>query len=444
MAVAGARARDGTVLYQVTGVDRDTPQGRERVESLCRGVFPFPTADAKLCEALARAHETGNLSATTDESVYGSADVVVIDVALDIQFQDIRPQLQLKGLEEAIRGIARRIPKGALVLVETTVPPGTCEKVLAPVLNDELLQRGLEEDSVHLAHSFERVMPGNAYLESINNFWRAYAGTTDEAADVCEAFLSSIVDIEKFPLTRLSSMTASETAKVMENTYRAVNIAFIDEWTKYAEIVGIDLFEVIDAIRVRPTHSNIRFPGLGVGGYCLTKDPAFAPAAVRHLFGNENLDFPFSRLAMQVNQAMPTHTLGRLKSLLNGELDQKSILLLGVSYRQDIGDTRYSPVEIIARALEANGACVTGFDPFLNRWPEMDRSMPISLPKASGFDAIVITTPHREFLELNLEKWLGKARPVVLDAANVINRDQRQRCRVLGIRIESVGRGDGL
>lgn len=444
VAVATARAQDGSFLYQVTGVDRDTPQGRERVEALCRGVFPFPTTDASLREALARACQAGNLSATTDKSAYKSAHVVVVDVALDIPFRDQQPQLQMTGLEQAVRSIARRIPEGALILVETTVPPGTCEKVLTPAVKEELLRRDLGEHAVHVAHSFERVMPGEMYLESITHFWRAYAGATIEAAQACEAFLSSIVDTEHFPLTRLSSMTASETAKVMENTYRAANIAFIDEWTKYAETVGIDLFEVIDAIRVRPTHSNIRFPGLGVGGYCLTKDPAFAPAAARQLFGKESLDFPFSQLAMQVNQAMPAHTVSRLEALLHGSCRDKLILVLGVSYRQDVGDTRYSPVETLAQALELRGGRVTGFDPFVDHWPEMDRSLPASLPEANRFDAIVITTPHREFLDLDLLGWLGRARPVVLDAANVTTRDQRQRCRAVGIRVESVGRGDGL
>lgn len=444
VAVAHARAENGSFRYQVTGVDRDTPQGRERVEALRRGVFPFPTADSTLRETLARAHQEGNLSATTDESVYESADIVVIDVELDILFQDEQPQLQMRRFEEAVRAIARRIPEGALVLVETTVPPGTCEKIVAPILGKALRQRGLGEQAVYLAHSFERVMPGEKYLESITHFWRVYAGATNEAADVCETFLSSIVDVERFPLTRLSTMTASETTKVMENTYRAVNIALIDEWTKYAEVVGIDLYEVIDAIRVRPTHSNIRVPGLGVGGYCLPKDPAFTPAAVRQLFNIESLDFPFSRLAMQVNQAMPTHAFERLEELLDSELKDKSILLLGISYRQDVGDTRYSPVESLVRALETHGAHVMAFDPYLEYWPEMDRPLPNKLPDANKFDAVVISTPHTQFFELDLLTWLGNAQPVILDTVNTISKRQRQRCRAVGIRIESVGRGSGL
>jgi nucleotide sugar dehydrogenase len=444
VAVASARAPDGSCLYQVTGVDRATPQGIARAEALQRGVFPFPTADVTLDEALTRAHESGNLSATTDEVVYTSADVVVIDIAFDFAYREVQPQFQMSDLELAVRSIARRIPEGALVLVETTVPPGTCENVVAPIFREELQRRGLREDAVHLAHSFERVMPGEKYLDSIIRFWRVYAGQTRSAADACEAFLSSIIDVENFPLKRLSSITASETAKVMENTYRAVNIAFIDEWTKYAEAVGIDLYEVTDAIRVRPTHSNIRFPGLGVGGYCLTKDPAFAPTAAKQFYGLEEIEFPFSDLAIKVNNQMPLHTLSRLNILLGGNSNKKSILVLGVSYRQNVGDTRYSPSETLVRVLEDNGAIVASYDPFVEYWSEMDRPLPANMPDSGGFDAIVIATPHQEFRTLDVLKWLGDSRPIILDTANVLTLNVRQECRKVGVQVETIGRSDGL
>ncbi len=444
VAVASVRSQKGEALYHVIGVDQNTSQGRERAAALARGEFPFKTTDRSLDESLAQCHQQGNLATTTDESIYTSADVVVIDIPLDIPFRDDEPQLDMAEFKQAFRAVAKRVPAGSLILVETTVPPGTCERVLQPILVEELYARRLEEDAVHLAHSYERVMPGEDYLESITHFWRVYAGATPQAADTCEAFLSSIIDVERYPMTRLSSTTASETAKLMENTYRAANIAFIDEWTKYAEAVGIDLYEVIDAIRVRPTHSNIRFPGIGVGGYCLTKDPAFAPAAARQMLDQQNLDFPFSRLALHINQSMPLHALVRLTSLLCGSCLDKEILLLGVSYRQDVGDTRLSPVETFARALLQAGAKVQAFDPFVTEWSEMNRQLPMQLPPPKSFDAVVFTTPHRQFIELDLLSWLGEARPIVLDTINAVSKSQRELCRQFGIQIESIGRGDGL
>ena len=118
--------------------------------------------------------------------------------------------------------------------------------------------------------------------------------------------------------------------------------------------------------------------------------------------------------------------------------------MLGVSYRQNIGDTRYSPVEPLVKALEVEGADVVIFDPYVSYWREMDRSLPSKIPNAKNFSAIVMAIPHREFLELNLVDWLDTARPIVIDAANITSRVDRDHCRLRGIRIESIGRGDGL
>jgi len=230
----------------------------------------------------------------------------------------------------------------------------------------------------------------------------------------------------------------------MENAYRAANIAFIDEWTKFSEAVGIDLYEVIDAIRVRPTHSNIRFPGLGVGGYCLTKDPAFTPAASRQILNSPDLQFPFSMMSLKVNQEMPLHAVGRLQLLLDGNFDQKRILILGVSYRPGIGDTRYSPVEVFVRALIKGGAEIEAYDPFISDWSEMDRQLLGKMPSPRSFDAVVFTTGHDEFKGLDLVAWLDGSQPVILDTVNVVSKRQRELCRELGVEVESIGRGARL
>ena len=186
-----------------------------------------------------------------------------------------------QGLRLAIRTVARKIKPGALILIETTVPPGTCEKVIWPIICDELEKREIDKDLVYLAHSFERVMPGIGYYDSLVNYWRVYAGRTNRAADICEEFLSTLINVDKYPLKRLASMTASEATKVLENTYRAVNIAFIDEWTKYSELIGIDLYEIVDAVRVRPTHSNIRLPWPWSGRLLFNQRSIIRPSLTR-------------------------------------------------------------------------------------------------------------------------------------------------------------------
>jgi UDP-N-acetyl-D-glucosamine dehydrogenase len=442
VAVALASNENKRPIYDVIGVDLPNNEGNKRVNSINEGVFPFATSDENLSKAIKQVSNQGNLKATTDSSIYANADIIIVDIHLDIHYLDDQPNLEFEDFKSAIRTIGKQVKKETLILIETTVPPGTCEKVVIPEIKKELDKRYIDIDDVYIAHSYERVMPGKDYLKSITDYWRVFAGYTEQASDMCEDFLSSIINIKEFPLTRLSSTTASETAKVMENTYRAVNIAFIDEWTKYAEEIGIDLFEVIEAIKQRPTHSNIRFPGLGVGGYCLTKDPTFAPASSSQLFG-KNLAFPFASMAVKINHNMPLHVVNRLKSLLNQQLIGKRILVCGVSYRKDVSDTRFSPSEILVRKLIELKVIVTCHDPYVNYWEELAMNLSPSLPDPNNFDTIIFAVPHNEYQNLDLNKW-GVQSVLIIDANMVFNDKKRNLARSIGLRIESIGRGNGL
>mgnify|MGYP001185722432 CR=1 FL=1 len=444
IALSNVKTAKGKPMYFVTGIDLPTEQGLKRIDAVNQGKLPFNTADQKMATAFFAAMKTGNLVATTDESSYTSADFVIVDVPLDVALVDGEIQLDLSGFGNAIRTVASNIKSGALILVETTVPPGTCEKIVWPIICEELEKRNVDKGLVYLAHSFERVMPGIGYYDSLVNYWRVYAGRTNCAADICEEFLSTLINVDQYPLKRLASMTASEATKVLENSYRAVNIAFIDEWTKYSELIGIDLYEIVDAVRVRPTHSNIRSPGLGVGGYCLTKDPLFALASLGSLFNIDGPEFVFSKMAIEVNQQMPLHAVQRLSDLMNNELEKKNILIMGVSYKGDIGDSRFSPSELLVRTLKERGAHVTCFDPFLSYWSEMEQPLLSEFPNANQYDAVVFATAHSQFYELDIMSWLKGNHLVVLDAVNVISESQRRLCRESGVVVETIGRGSGL
>ncbi len=282
-------------------------------------------------------------------------------------------------------------------------------------------------------------MPGADYFASITNYWRVYAGTTEGAADAAEEFLSAVIDTDRFPLTRLAGTTASETAKVLENTFRATTIALMEEWSRFAELVGIDLFDVVEAIRMRPTHANIRTPGFGVGGYCLTKDPLFAPLAARELWNSE-LDFAFSTAAVRTNDRAPLNALDRLMDLLGGSVAGRRIALLGISYRQDVGDTRYSPSETFARAAEALGATLVLHDPLLTHWDELARDTEQDVPDPADVDAVVFAVPHAAYRELDLAAWLGDARRRARCVRRPVSRPAFQ-LEELGVHVASVGRG---
>lgn len=440
-AVARARTDSGAPAFNVVGVDLDTPEGQRRAAALNRGDFPFPCPDPPLIDALAAARAAGNLLACTDPAAFSLAAVAVVDVDLDVAMQGGRAEADLDRFRSAITTLGDALPAGALVIIETTVPPGTTAHVAAPALADALARRGLAADAVLLAHSYERVMPGPGYLDSVVNFWRVYAGHSDAAAEACARFLEQIVNTKDFPLTRLASTTASETAKVLENSYRATTIAFMEEWGRFAESVGVDLFEVIDAIRQRPTHSNMRQPGFGVGGYCITKDPLFAPAAVRQIFDRDDLRFPFSEMAVSTNFAMPQASIDHLERLLGGSLDGKSILLLGVAYRPDVADTRNSPAEYFVREARRRGAVVTCQDPLVRTWPELDMAPLAELPAVDGLDALVFAVGHTAYGELDVAGWIGRARPVVFDANRVLGSADLDALATRGITVAGIGRG---
>jgi nucleotide sugar dehydrogenase len=444
MATAIASARDdaGLPRYLVIGLDLPIPVGRAKVEAIGSGQLPFATTDEQFKAAFVEAVSSGNLVATTDERVLALGDVTVIDIHLDLDLTAKPPKAALEPFRRAIATVGKYAKPGSLVLVETTVPPGTTATVVQPTIQTALADRGLPADCVHIAHSYERVMPGPQYFDSIVRFWRVYAGTDESSAEACAAFLETVILTEEFPLTRLSSTTASETAKVLENSYRAMSIAFMDEWGRFAESLAIDLFEVIEAIRVRPTHSNIREPGLGVGGYCLTKDPAFPQVSLSEFFPDVHVDFPLTTLAMQVNSQMPLATVARLEEVLGGSLSAKHILLMGIAYRPDVEDTRYSASIVLAEALVAAGAVVHAHDPLAHEWPLEASTLTASLPAAVEFDAIVFTVAHSSFITLDIVDWLGSARPWIVDANHVLTTEQRTRLSATGYsRIFSIGRG---
>jgi len=445
MAAAVSKAMDdsGNRLYNVVGVDLPTVEGQRRIDSVNNGRFPFDVSDNSLKEVVAESVALGCLSATSDSDIYRTADIVVVDVHLDLGGSTESPTVDYSHFIAAIETVAIAIPKSALVLIETTVPPGTCEKVVLPVLRKCFESRGFSPDDVRLAHSYERVMPGSEYLDSITNYWRVYSGLDERSAKQCESFLRSVVNTTEYPLTQLATMTASETAKVLENSYRATNIAFMEEWGRFAEAVGIDIFEVVNAIRFRPTHSNIRQPGFGVGGYCLTKDPLFTQYSVNNLFETDNLDFEFCKLAVETNKKMPHATVDILRSNLDGTLKGRCILLMGVAYRQGVADTRYSPSTVFTEALLEEKSTVIAQDPLVKEWDgcQLPVENALSSPQLT-VDAVVFAVAHTEYKSISPTEWLADShRPLIVDANCVLTQAQRNDFQQLGCKVVSVGRG---
>ena len=447
--IAGARDSAGAPSHFVIGVDLPTPGTYWKVATLSAGDCPVASPDPGL-PALIRQGvvHTGNLRATSSAGAYSLADVIVVDVPFDVMPRTATSAdtiaIGLDGFMAAIRTVGREMRADALVLIETTVPPGATEQLVLPALREERAARGITVP-VRLAHSYERVMPGPDYVDSIRRFWRTFAGVDAASAAHARAFLGSYIDTDRFPLWELPITTASELAKLLENSYRAVNIALVHEWTLLAEQAGVNLFGVIDSIRVRKgTHDNIRLPGFGVGGYCLTKDSLLAQWAVPGLIpGDVRLDLTLR--ALGVNYHMPLHTLDLARELAGGSLRGRRVAVCGVSYLPEVGDTRNSPSEVLVDGLLGEGADVVVHDPCVTTWPERP-AIPVEGDFAralAGADIVMLVVGHRQYLNLEparLERMTGRPGALV-DAYNLISDETASSLRARGWRLAGVGKG---
>lgn len=439
-----------TEEYAVIGVDLPTPASYWKICSINEGVFPVLASDPKIPLYYDNTRKKKNYYATYDPYVYSKADVIVVDINLDVKKQTGAGNtledyhVDLTPFKKAIESIGNNCRPDVLVLVETTVPPGTSKKVVKPLIEECLQKRGLPSEELKVAHSYERVMPGPKYIDSIQNFYRVFAGTDEKSSDAAEKFLRTVIKTDEYPLTRLGNTNATEMAKVLENSFRAMNIAFMVEWSRFAEEAGVDIYEVVNAIRMRPTHKNIMLPGLGVGGYCLTKDPLLASWAKINLFGSSE-KLQQSEKGVHINDKMPLYAFEYLQSQFKGSLHGKKVLLLGVSYLNDVGDTRYTPVESFYDHLEIEGAITTLHDPHVLYWEEKDSWINQQLDELlkEQYDLIAITTGHKNYRNNQglINKLLAQNAVFIYDTIGVLS---NQEIKTLSSKhtVKVIGRGD--
>jgi UDP-N-acetyl-D-glucosamine dehydrogenase len=289
----------------VIGMQRPSSRSFWKIPLFNRGVSPVNAEDPEVAPLIERCvTQKKSLVATYTYDALKLADVLVVDVQCDFLKEELgnlrSGYADISALEESFKIIGEKIDPGCLVLIETTVPPGTTEYVAYPLIKKAFRKRGLKQEPL-LAHSFERVMPGRDYVKSVRDFWRVCSGINEESRERVVRFLSAVLNVEKYPLTVLDRPLESETCKIVENSYRATILAFLDEWSLFAETNGVDLIKVIKAIKVRPTHSNIIFPGPGIGGYCLPKDGGLGLWAYKHLLGFESDIFKITPQAININ-----------------------------------------------------------------------------------------------------------------------------------------------
>ncbi len=437
--------------YAVIGVDLADKNNFWKIKSINEGVFPIKSSDSKIDDFYKSSREKNNFYATYDSYAYSKADVIIVDINLDVNkkmnFNNdlIDYNVNLTSFKKAIKSIGLNCKEDILILVETTVPPGTCKKVIYPIIKKSLSERNLNTTKFKLGHSYERVMPGPNYIDSIKNYYRVYSGIDKQSSKATESFLKTIISTKKYPLTKLGNTNSTELAKVLENSYRATNIAFAVEWSRFAEESQVNLYEVIDAIRMRPTHSNLMYPGIGVGGYCLTKDPLLASWSRKNHFGS-NQTLEKSEIGVETNDKMPIFAFKFMKKVFKlSNLKNKVLLFLGVSYRSNISDTRYSPVETLYNHCINDGGKILLHDPFVSFWEELNIKINQDLNSIlkSSLDILIITTLHDEYKNSKelIEKLMKKKKMMILDTVGLFSEYEINKLKKLH-NLKVLGRGD--
>jgi len=473
--VADAKNKSGNPTKFVIGMQRPSSRSYWKIPLLNQGIPPVSSEDPEVPLMIQRCvNENKTLTATFTYDALKLADVVVVDVQCDYlkeSLGNVRDgRTEMEALEESLEIIGQNISPQSLIIIETTVAPGTTEQVAYPIIKKMFKKRGIESDPL-LAHSFERVMPGRNYVSSIRDFWRVCSGVNQESTQRVVKFLNEVLNTEKYPLTVLDRPIESETAKIVENSFRATILAFMDEWSLFAERNGVDLTKVINAVKVRPTHSNIIFPGPGIGGYCLPKDGGLGLWAYRHIHGFEDDIFKITPLAIDINDTRALHVAQLTRDALRNmgrPIASAEILVLGASYREDVGDTRYSGSELIVRRLTEMGAELRVHDPYVLHWWEFEKQdeYPVSSHGLKRFfrgqeklkdlrieqnlekalhetDAVIFAVRHKHYLSLDPDEVVINAGgPIaVIDCFGILDDDRIKRYFELGCEVKGLGRG---
>lgn len=370
---------------------------------------------------LASVVKSGYLTATTDFASVASCDCVCIAVPTPL---DEHQQPDISYVRASTESIMPHLHKDMLVVLESTTYPGTTEELIKPILEQSGLVCGVD---FFLAFSPERVDPGNAIYKT-KNTPKVVGGITPQCTDIAATLYEAVLEA---PVHRVSSPAIAEMEKILENTYRNVNIGLINELAILCDRMGINIWEVIDAAKTKPYGFQAFYPGPGLGGHCIPLDPYYLSWKARE-FGFHTSMIESS---MIINDRMPEYCAQRAMRALNEQrkaINGAKVLMLGIAYKQDIDDFRESPAIRVMEALEALGAEVSFYDPYVSEFPwngKMYRSIPaLTADVVERVDLVMVTTAHTT-VDYNL---VALHAPLVLDTKNAMKSvEHRQNIRLL-------------
>lgn len=416
--------------FKVTGLQRRSKRSGWKIDYLNQGKSPIEGDEPGLADLIARVVAKGSFSVTDDANMLAESDVILIDVQTPTDENNIP---QYHSLREVSVQIGQHIKRGTLVVVESTVAPGTTQNVVQKIIEEQSrLKAGKDFD---LAFAYERVMPGKL-INNIVNLPRVVGGVTPNSAKRAVEIYSKIVKAK----IHTTDILTAELSKTIENAYRDVNIAFANEMALVCENLGVNVYEVIELVNELPNRM-LHIPGAGVGGHCLPKDTWLLRYGLNQ-YGAHKMEPRFITLAREINNHMPIHMAHLIEDALNSKglaLHDSTITVLGAAYLENSDDTRNTPAAPLVNFLEAKGATVIIHDPYVREWEFGPQKIKKNFNEAvHNADCIAIVTKHREYMKLDLSNLKKTMRtPVIVDGRNIFD---EKSVRTKGFEYRAVGK----
>src|SRR3989344_1957637 len=387
--------------YKVYGLDVD----KDKIDLINKSISPIED------ESIAKKLKNIKIYATTNPTdCIPNSDVVIVCVPTPV---DKNNAPDLTALMESASAVSKFIKQNTLLIIESTIYPGTIEEIIIPILKKQKFDT--YKNDIFLAHCPERIDPGNKKW-ALENLPRIVGGLSAKGTKLAEQFYKSIL---KSNVLILSSVECAEAVKVVENTFRDVNIAFVNELAKSFDKLGIDVLEVIKGASTKPFGYMPFYPGPGVGGHCISVDPYYLIERAKQ----KGFEHEFLLLARKINDSMAEYVVSLAESALaqiNKNLQNSSIALLGLAYKADVDDMRESPALHILQLLKSKGANPKVFDPHI-----MEKSNVPSLDDAiKNADCIILATHHKEFVSaLTAKKLKSMNVKAIIDARNCLDKE---------------------
>ena len=315
---------------------------------------------------------------TLEYSEVSNSSIILICVPTPLTENN---SIDLSAIEGAAKEVSKHLNKNSLVILESTVGPGTTRDFLVPILERG---SGLSKEDFYVAFSPERIDPLNK-VWNINNTPKIVAGLTEKSKVMAIDFYSKFIDT----VIPVASLEVAETAKLLENSFRLVNISFINEVSIFCQKLGIDINDVINAAATKPYGFMPFYPSVGVGGHCIPVDPVYLANKADQI----GIETRFIDLAVQINKEMPGYFVGRAEEKLGG-LKGKKVVVVGVSYKPNVADVRETPVDVLVKGLSERGAEVSWHDDLVKEWNGKK-----SVPLSNNFDLVILATPH-DYIDL--------------------------------------------